>query len=55
MAVIVKAESYPMAEGRRGKLGRETSPYLGRHGTGGSMCQAEMAWAEWIIRPKVGN
>ena len=43
-----------MCDGRRGKLSRETSPYPGRHGAGGSMCQARMGWAGWGIYRMVG-
>ena len=51
----MKAESYPTEDGRRGKLSRKTSPWLGRHGAGGAMSQAEMARTEWQLRPKVGK
>ena len=53
MTVLVNAESYPMEDGRRCKLSRENSSYLGRNGTGGSISQAEMVWAGWEIRPNV--
>ena len=52
MTVLSKADPYPMEDGRRGKLSRETSSYLGRHGAGGAMGQAEIVWAEWKMRPK---
>ena len=55
MTVLVKAESYPMGVGRRGKLSRKTSPSPGRHGAGGAMCQARIVWADWVIRQKVGK
>ena len=53
MAVLLKAASYPMDDGCRGKLSRATSSYPGRHGAGGSMSQARMVRADWEIRTKV--
>ena len=55
MTVVAKAEAYPMGDGRRCMLSCETSPYLGRHGAGGAMCQARIVWADWVIRQKVGK
>ena len=55
MDVLVKAESYLMGDGRREKLNRKTSAYLGGNGAGGAMCQARIVRAEWIIRPRGGN
>ena len=55
MAVLLKTEYYAIADGRRGKLSRETSSYPGRHGEGGSMRQDRIVWSGWIIRQKVGK
>ena len=43
-----------MEDGWRGKLSRE-SPYRGRHGSGGAMCQARIVWADLVIRRKAGK
>ena len=61
MAVLGKAESYPVEERRRGKLSRTpphpptppTPPQTGRHGAGRSVSQSRTVWADWGIRPKV--
>ena len=50
MAVLLKTEYYAIADGRRGKLSRETSSYPGRHGACGAMCQDRTGWADWEIR-----
>ena len=55
MTVLANAGPYAMEEGRRCKLNLETSPWLGRHGAGGAMCQARIVWADWVIRQKVGK
>ena len=52
MAALAKTESYPIADGRRGKLSRKTASYPGRHGAGGAICQARIVWADWVIRQK---
>ena len=44
-----------MEDGRRGKLSRKPTSHHGRHGAGGSMGQARIVWADWIIRQKVGK
>ena len=55
MTFLLKTEPYPMEDGSRGKLSRETSSYHGRHGAVGSMCLARIVWVDWIILQKVGK
>ena len=55
MTVLANDESYPMGDGRRGKLSRETSSCPGRHGAGGAVYQSRIVWAGWVIRGKVGK
>ena len=46
MAVLAKAGSYPMEDGRRVKVSRE--PPLSREAwCGRAMSKAEMVWADW--------
>ena len=39
-SVLLENDSYPIGDGIKGNLSRETSSYPGRNGAGGSMCRA---------------
>ena len=42
MTALLKTESYPSEDGRRGELSRKTSAYPWGNGAGGSMRQARI-------------